>query len=162
ASQRIDFWLHHLHPDDLARVQGSMREALTGSGDRWTSEYRFRRANGEYTYIFEQALILREAGGSLAVRMVSALTDVTTRRQLQAQACRSQRMEAFGQLAGGLAHDFNNFLTTILGYSDLLLSESSVKGKVAEQIHEIRDAAGRASALTNQLLAFSRRQALEP
>ncbi len=88
--------------------------------------------------------------------------DVTERKQLQAQACRSQRMEAFGQLAGGVAHDFNNFLTTILGYSDLLLSETAVKGAVANQILEIRDAAGRASVLTNQLLAFSRRQALEP
>ena len=89
------------------------------------------------------------------------MMDVTTRKQLQAQACRSQRMEAFGQLAGGVAHDFNNFLTTILGYSDLLLSESSVKGQVAGQIKEIRAAADRASTLTNQLLAFSRRQALD-
>jgi signal transduction histidine kinase len=71
-------------------------------------------------------------------------------------------MEAFGQLAGGVAHDFNNFLTTILGYSDLLLSENAVKGTVADQVQEIRAAAGRASALTNQLLAFSRRQTLEP
>src|SRR4030095_1079204 len=85
-----------------------------------------------------------------------------TRNKLQAQVCRSQRMEAFGQLASGVAHDFNNFLTTILGYSDLLLSETSVKGQVAGQIKEIRDAADRASTLTNQLLAFSRRQALEP
>ena len=70
------------------------------------------------------------------------MMDVTERKQLQAQACRSQRMEAFGQLAGGLAHDFNNFLTTILGYSDLLLSGTAVKGPVANQILEIRDAAG--------------------
>ena len=97
-----------------------------------------------------------------AVRLVGTMMDVTERKQLQAQACRSQRMEAFGQLAGGVAHDFNNFLTTILGYSDLLLSGTAVKGPVANQILEIRDAAGRASALTNQLLAFSRRQAREP
>ena len=96
------------------------------------------------------------------MRLVGPMMDVTTRKQLQAQVCRSQRMEAFGQLASGVAHDFNNFLTTILGYSDLLLSETSVKGQVADQIKEIRDAADRASTLTNQLLAFSRRQALEP
>jgi CheY-like chemotaxis protein len=71
-------------------------------------------------------------------------------------------MEAFGQLAGGVAHDFNNFLTSILGYSDLVLHETGGKGPVANHVGEIRQAAGRASALTGQLLAFSRRQALEP
>jgi CheY-like chemotaxis protein len=71
-------------------------------------------------------------------------------------------MEAFGQLAGGVAHDFNNFLTTILGYSDLLLEERHIKGNLAEHVTEIRAAAGRASALTQQLLAFSRKQPLEP
>jgi nitrogen-specific signal transduction histidine kinase len=88
--------------------------------------------------------------------------DITARKQLQDQLCRSQKMEAFGQLAAGVAHDFNNFLTTILGYSDLVLCESGVKGVIASHVAEIRSAAGRASALTGQLLAFSRRQALEP
>ena len=71
-------------------------------------------------------------------------------------------MEAFGQLAGGVAHDFNNFLTTILGYSDLLLDELGMKGAIADHISEIRNAAGRASVLTAQLLAFSRKHPLEP
>src|SRR6202521_4569821 len=71
-------------------------------------------------------------------------------------------MEAFGQLAGGVAHDFNNFLTTILGYSDLLLDELGMKGAVASHIREIRGAAARASALTGQLLAFSRKHPLAP
>jgi CheY-like chemotaxis protein len=71
-------------------------------------------------------------------------------------------MEAFGQLAGGVAHDFNNFLTTILGYSDLLLDELGMKGAIANHIGEIRSAAGRASVLTAQLLAFSRKHPLAP
>ncbi|HEY1582650.1 MAG TPA: ATP-binding protein [Chthoniobacterales bacterium] len=161
ACKKIGFWFAQIHPDDLARIQGSLREAFGGPAERWMDEYRFRRHDGEYTHILERALILRDARGA-AIRFVGTLMDVTTRRQLQAQACRSQRMEAFGQLAGGVAHDFNNFLTTILGYSDLLLSEPTVKGRVENQLKEIRDAAGRASALTNQLLAFSRRQSLEP
>src|SRR6185503_12286150 len=69
---------------------------------------------------------------------------------------------AFGQLAGGVAHDFNNFLTTILGYSDLLLDEIGMKGEIAGHISEIRKAAGRASVLTAQLLAFSRKHPLAP
>ncbi len=161
ASQKISFWFDHIHPKDLARIQGGLRIAFTGSDETWKGEYRFRRADGTYANILERGLILRDTRGK-AVRLVGTMMDVTTRRQLQAQACRSQRMEAFGQLAGGVAHDFNNFLTTILGYSDLLLTEKGVKGEIAGQIKEIRDAAGRASSLTHQLLAFSRRQALEP
>jgi nitrogen-specific signal transduction histidine kinase len=88
--------------------------------------------------------------------------NITARKQLQDQLVRSQKMEAFGQLAGGVAHDFNNFLTTILGYSDLLLDELEMKGEIAGHIREIRAAAGRASALTGQLLAFSRKHPLAP
>jgi two-component system, cell cycle sensor histidine kinase and response regulator CckA len=157
----INFWFRQIHPDDLLRIQDSLRQAFASKTERWSGEYRFRRADGEYLHILERALILRDAEGT-AVRLAGPMMDVSTRKQLQAEACRLQRMEAFGQLAGGVAHDFNNFLTTIMGYSDLLLSESSVKGRVAGQIKEIRASADRASALTNQLLAFSRRQALEP
>ena len=158
---KIKFWLDHLHPDDREPVEQSLRQALESSDERWTAEYRFRRGDGVYLSIFERALIIRSPKGA-PLRVVGAMMDVTARRQLQERECRSERMEAFGQLAGGVAHDFNNFLTTILGYSDLLLSESAVKGRVATQLKEIREAAGRASALTNQLLAFSRRQSLEP
>ena len=161
ASQKIGFWFEHIHPEDLPRIQDSLRLAFKENAETWKGEYRFRRSDGGYSNILERGLILRDNRGQ-AVRLVGTLMDVTTRRQLQAQARRSQRMEAFGQLAGGVAHDFNNFLTTILGYSDLLLHEKEVKGEIADQIKEIRDAAGRASSLTHQLLAFSRRQALEP
>ena len=161
ASEKISFWFDHIHPKDLARIQGSLRLAFTSSDETWKGEYRFRRSDGTYAHILERGLILRDRRGA-AERFVGTLMDVTIRRQLQAQACRSQRMEAFGQLAGGVAHDFNNFLTTILGYSDLLLTEKEVAGEIADQIKEIRAAAGRASSLTHQLLAFSRRQALEP
>src|SRR5213075_2090881 len=88
-----------------------------------------------------------------ARRFVGSLMDITERKHLHDQVSRAQKMEAFGQLAGGVAHDFNNFLTTILGYSDLLLDELDTKDEIAEHIREIRAAAGRASALTGQLLA---------
>ena len=97
-------------------------------------EYRFQRGNGEYLYILDRALIERDAKGA-AVRAVCLMMDVTARKQMQAQACRSQRMEAFGQLAGGVAHDFNNFLTTILGYSDLILSEAGSADQLAAPDH---------------------------
>lgn len=154
----ISFWLDRIHPDDVTRIKESLHQALTGSVENWMGEYRFQHANGEYLHILERAAILR----CPHARVVSAMMDVTARRQLQSQVCRSQRMEAFGQLAAGVAHDFNNFLTTILGYSEMLLWEEAVRGSIAQQISEIHDAADRAAALTNHLLAFSRRQALEP
>jgi len=161
TTEQLAFWQKNLHPEDRARTANSIRDALVGNANRWSGEYRFRRADGNYAHILERAAIVRdEAGG--AVRFVGSLMDITPRKQLQDQLCRSQKMEAFGQLAAGVAHDFNNFLTTILGYSDLLLHELRVKGQLASHISEIRSAAGRASTLTQQLLAFSRKQPLAP
>lgn len=159
-AREIGFWQRHLHPDDRARTSSAIREALA-TGEHWSGEYRFRRPDGSYLHLLERALILRNSEGE-AVRFVGSLMDITARKQLQDQLLRSQKMEAFGQLAGGVAHDFNNFLTTILGYSDLLLGDTAVKGQIAKHITEIRSAGGRASALTSQLLAFSRKHPLDP
>src|SRR5438874_2249693 len=161
ATEQIGFWQEQLHPEDRARAAASIGDALAGTSERWSGEYRFRRADGSYLQLLERALIVRDGQGQ-AVRFVGSLMDVTARKQLHDQVCRSQKMEAFGQLAGGVAHDFNNFLTSILGYSDLVLLEAGGQGPVRNHVSEIRKAAGRASALAGQLLAFSRRQALEP
>ena len=157
----IGFWQKQIHPQDRARAAASIRDALACESDHWTGEYRFRHMDGSYLDLLERAHIVRDDKGS-AVRFVGSLMNVTARKQLQDQLVRSQKMEAFGQLAGGVAHDFNNFLTTILGYSDLLLDELGMKGAIADHISEIRSAAGRASILTAQLLAFSRRHPLAP
>ncbi|HEV8401050.1 MAG TPA: response regulator [Gemmatimonadales bacterium] len=89
-------------------------------------------------------------------------TDVTERRQLEDQLRQAGKMEAVGQLAGGVAHDFNNILTAILGYADLLAEGLPAEDQRREDLDEIRKAAQRAAALTRQLLAFSRKQVLEP
>ena len=161
AKRDLGFWQQNVHANDRARIFTSINDALARGDDHWSGEYRFRRADGTDINVLERALILRDQDGS-ASRVIGSLMDVTARKQLQDQLCRSQRMEAFGQLAAGVAHDFNNFLTTILGYGDLLLHEKEIKGALADHVSEIRAAAGRASALTQQLLAFSRRQAMEP
>ncbi|MEA3188759.1 MAG: hypothetical protein QOD99_2589 [Chthoniobacter sp.] len=161
ATDEIGFWQKQIHPQDRARTAASIRDALTAHGDSWTGEYRFRHIDGSYLDLLERAHIVRDDKGK-AIRFVGSLMNVTARKQLQDQLVRSQKMEAFGQLAGGVAHDFNNFLTTILGYSDLLLDELGMKGDIASHIREIRSAAGRASVLTAQLLAFSRKHPLAP
>jgi PAS domain S-box-containing protein len=161
ATDNIGFWQKQLHPQDRARTGASIREAFAGESDHWTGEYRFRHSDGSYLDVLERAYIVRDSLGR-PVQFAGSLMNITARKQLQDQLVRSQKMEAFGQLAGGVAHDFNNFLTTILGYSDLLLDELEMKGEIAEHIREIRGAAARASALTGQLLAFSRKHPLAP
>jgi two-component system, cell cycle sensor histidine kinase and response regulator CckA len=161
ATDEIGFWQKQLHPQDRARAAASIRDALATDAHHWTGEYRFRHMDGSYLDLLERAYIVRDRHGR-PERFVGSLMNITARKQLQDQLVRSQKMEAFGQLAGGVAHDFNNFLTTILGYSDLLLDELGMKGAVASHIREIRGAAARASALTGQLLAFSRKHPLAP
>ena len=157
----VRFWKEKIHPADRARATASIAEALRSSSEHWSGEYRFCRADGSYALLLERALIVRDRSG-MAQRFVGSLMDITARKQLQDQVLRSQKMEAFGQLAGGVAHDFNNFLTTILGYSDLALDSLGTKSKAARHVIEIREAAGRAATLTSQLMAFSRKNPLEP
>ena len=90
------------------------------------------------------------------------VTDITERRRLEEELRQSQKMEAVGQLAGGIAHDFNNLLTAITNYSELLLDELGEESALRADVREIRAAADRAGALTRQLLAFGRRQVLQP
>jgi hypothetical protein len=88
--------------------------------------------------------------------------DVTEQKRLEDQIRQTQRMEAVGQLAGGVAHDFNNLLTVISGYSEMLLASLTDRDADLRRVHEIHRAAARAASLTRQLLAFSRKQMLEP
>ena len=94
--------------------------------------------------------------------ILAIVRDVSERRQLEEQFRQSQKMEAVGQLAGGIAHDFNNLLTAILGYAGLLATQAGQGSPLSESIGEIRKAGERAALLTQQLLAFSRRQVLLP
>ena len=97
----------------------------------------------------------------VAVGRVWSFRDVTERKELEAQLRQSQKLEAVGRLAGGVAHDFNNLLGVILGHSELLLEQPIGSGPVRRKVQEIQKAAERGSALTRQLLAFSRKQRLQ-
>ena len=121
-------------------------------------ETSFRRKDGSIASILENVTLLHGEGGEEILE--GTMIDITERKKLEEQFRQSQKMEAVGRLAGGVAHDFNNILTAILGYSDLLGASLSATNPLREEVEGIRNAAQRASALTRQLLAFSRKQVL--
>ena len=128
----------------------------TGVAQPWEKE--FLRKDGSRVSVVIGVAMLEASEESC----IAYIVDLSARRQLEVQLRQAQKMEAIGQLGGGVAHDFNNLLTVILGYSDLLATEVGEKSPLMESIGEIRKSGERAASLTRQLLAFSRRQVLEP
>ena len=124
-------------------------------------ETEYRRKDGGTIAVYLLSTVLRDAGNH-PQSSVSFIADVTERKQLEEQFRQAQKMEAVGLLAGGVAHDFNNLLTVIQATSELLLEEVPDQGEIREDIRQIHKAADRAATLTRQLLAFSRRQMLQP
>ncbi len=156
------------HPDDRERSREGMRQAREGIADRYGFEKRFLTRDGGVVWANMSTTLLRDSHGQPSA-FIGLLEDITARKNaeqerehLQQQLARSQRLESIGQLAGGVAHDFNNLLLGILLYVDLGLAEASDSLKVREALGEIRAAARRAADLTRQLLAFGRRQTIQP
>ena len=123
------------------------------------AEHRFRRLDGSGSIDLEASSQPIPFGDGFAALTVAR--DVTERKRLEAELRHSQRMESVGRLAGGVAHDFNNLLTIIISYGQLLLAELEPGAITREYAQETLDAAGRAAALTRQLLTFSRKQVLQ-
>jgi len=182
-------WFNRVHADDSERVKTEMEAHLEGITPHFECEFRMQHADGGYRWVLGRGMAFRDGSGkplritgtisqfpkpseathARASRIAGTLTDITdkkhaeeTLRQIEDQLRQAQKMESIGRLAGGVAHDFNNMLTAIIGYCEHLLKHGSTDGPLRREIEEIRKAGERAACLTRQLLAFSRRQMLQP
>lgn len=130
---------------------------LSGSESQFLLEYPCDVNNQKHWFLMVVTPLARKNGG-----VVLSHLDITERKDLEEKLRQAQRLEAVGQLAGGVAHDFNNLLTVIGGYSSLLLRSVGENEETRQKVQEIKKAADRATTLTRQLLAFSRKQVLQP
>ena len=148
--------------EEVAHFLRDDREVMASGRPKFVPEEPVTNPHTKQTRWFQTIKLPLRLPGEEAVTMLGVATEITERKLLEEQLLQSQKMEAVGQLAGGVAHDFNNILTAIVGYADLLAAEVGQNSQQREDIEEIRKAARRAAALTRQLLSFSRKQVLEP
>lgn len=150
-----------IHPNDRDRILAAFGSFLDGTADVYDVEYRIIRQTDKVSRtVHSMAQAVEDDAGHIT-RVLGTVQDITEEKQLQQQLMLAQRMESVGLLAGGIAHDFNNILSVILSYSDLILRGMDANDPQYPMIHEIGEAADRARHLTQQLLAFSRRQVME-
>lgn len=159
---------HPIVPVDKQEEFGELREFALGGGMFTDRELCRLRKDGSYIDISVSTAPLRDVSGAIS-SIMSIITDISERKRAEEalrlseeQLRQAQKMEAVGRLAGGIAHDFNNLLMAITGYSELLLERVGDNEPMWREIDEIRKAGVRAASLTRQLLAFSRRQVLQP
>ncbi|HUF73389.1 MAG TPA: PAS domain-containing protein [Gammaproteobacteria bacterium] len=149
-----------IHPEDRERVSREVQQAI-GSKREFELEYRITTADGKEKFVWERGRAIGGTGGEVEA-LQGFVTDITERRKLRADLTQMQKMESIGQLTGGIAHDFNNLLAVVLGNLELLEASVERDEEASELLRDAMEAAWRGAELSQRLLAFSRRQMLEP
>jgi PAS domain S-box-containing protein len=161
AQELAGMHARELHPGDFEQDEALLKELLTGLRDSYDLEKRFRRKDGSYLWGHVTVSLVRNAGGEPAF-IIAMLEDIAERKRAEEQLRAAEKMEVIGRLAGGVAHDFNNLLTGILLYCDLVLSGADPDDRSRPHVEQIRLAGEQGAALTQQLLAFARKQVPQP
>lgn len=161
-SRTVDGWAALLHAEDRQEMMEYLQREVVERQRPFDREYRIvRPSDGQTRWVHGRGAGVHNAEGKL-MTMAGTIQDITERKRLEEQLLQAQKMESVGRLAGGVAHDFNNLLTVINGYCDLMLAGMETSDPLREQLTEVRGAGQRAAAVTQQLLAFSRRQVMRP
>ncbi len=167
AGRRPAEFVDAIHSADRARVRREWVVAAR-SGSAFESRFRFLHEDGSTRWVMGQVVSEHDERGRV-IAYVGTLTDITEmetaaaeRKRLEERLVQAQKLESVGQLAGGIAHDFNNLLQVILGYTDFLDERLKVDGAEDPDLAQIKHSAERATELTRQLLAFSRKQQGRP
>ncbi len=159
AQQDPALWERRLHPEDRERVL----EAVNASRDagRLSIEYRWQCADGSYKHFHDQAVMVTDTAGQPS-QFAGTLTDVTEQRLLESRLVHAQKMDAIGQLTGGVAHDFNNLLSAVIGGIHLLERRVDFEHREQRIIDQMRHAAEQGAELVRRMMAFARKQDLNP
>jgi two-component system, cell cycle sensor histidine kinase and response regulator CckA len=151
-------WTVFIHPEDLQKMKTYHKIRRVNSGVAPSSyEFRFLNRQGDILYLFLSIALIPDSKESVA-----SLVDLTGRKQLEIQLTQAQKIESVGRLAGGVAHDFNNMLSVIIGNTEMAMNRIAPSEPLYKSLQEIMNAAMRSADLTRQLLAFARKQTISP
>lgn len=159
-NQMLDRTIQEItHPDDLGAFEEHVLHLLEGKIPVYTAEQRYRRPDGSSVWTILTLSLVHGAKG-LPAYLIGVIEDITERQKLEEQLHQSQKMESIGALAGGVAHDFNNILTVIIGNAALMQMNIPRDSPLMTYLQQLLDASERAAGLTRGLLAFSRKHAI--
>jgi PAS domain S-box-containing protein len=165
----VHSWENLVHPNDRPEVTNFLNQHLEGKTDHYETEHRMRHKSGEWVWVLTRGRILERDAAGRPIRACGTHLDITERKKVEDQRDRLQlqmnqirKMESIGRLAGGVAHDFNNMLSVILGYTEIALEEIEPGSILHDSLQRVLEAGQRSANITRQLLAFARKQPIAP
>lgn len=159
---RIGTWKSLVHPQDLSNLENVLERYLGALLPYFDCEFRMIHKNGDYIWVYGRGRLLTRTTDGNPLLMFGTNIDISELKTIEEQFRQAQKLEAVGQLAGGVAHDFNNMLSIILGYAEILMGQVDASDGLHAGLRQICKAAKRSAQLTKQLLTFARKQTLRP
>ena len=169
APVSVEAWQRFCHPEDLKASGELLERHFRGEADYYEIEVRMKHRDGHWVWVLDRGRVTSWTPDGKPLMVMGTHQDISSRKQAESEKDKleedlrqSQKMESVGRLAGGVAHDFNNILTVILGHSEMALEQAGPEHPLHPDLEEIHKAAKRSADLTRQLLAFARKQTVVP